>query len=66
MASAGNFGRTLFAGGSGWMVDSLEAQEWVEMLGGEWVVFFAITALMVVPSLIMLTWISRKFKHIFN
>ncbi|KAA0450048.1 MAG: AmpG family muropeptide MFS transporter, partial [Candidatus Thioglobus sp.] len=66
MASAGNFGRTLFAGGSGWMVDSLETQKWVSNFGGEWVVFFAITALMVVPSLIMLAWIGRKFKHIFN
>ncbi len=66
MASAGNFGRTLFAGGSGWMVDSLEAQNWVADFGGEWVVFFAITAVMVIPSLIMLAWISRRFKHIFN
>jgi PAT family beta-lactamase induction signal transducer AmpG len=66
MASAGNFGRTLFAGGSGWMVDSLETQDWVASLGGEWVVFFAITALMVIPSLIMLAWISRKFKYIFD
>ena len=65
MASAGNFGRTLFAGGSGWMVDSLEAQNWVSNFGGEWAVFFAITALMVVPSLIMLYWIGKKFRHIF-
>ncbi|WP_428087586.1 AmpG family muropeptide MFS transporter [Candidatus Thioglobus sp.] len=65
MASVGNFGRTLFAGGSGWMVDSLQAQNWVASFGGEWAVFFAITALMVIPSLIMLVWISRKFKDIF-
>jgi len=65
MASAGNFGRTLFAGGSGWMVDSLEAQNWVASFGGEWVVFFAVTALMVIPSLVMLYWISKRFKHIF-
>ncbi|CAC9437771.1 AmpG permease [uncultured Gammaproteobacteria bacterium] len=65
MASAGNFGRTLFAGGSGWMVDSLEMQEWAANFGGPWVVFFAITALMVIPSLIMLYWISRKFKGLF-
>ncbi len=65
MASAGNFGRTLFAGGSGWMVDSLEAQKWVGEFGGEWAVFFAITALMVIPSLIMLVWIGRKFKDLF-
>lgn len=65
MASVGNLGRALFAGSSGWMVDSLETQRWVTMFGGEWVVFFAITALMVIPSLIMLYWISRKFKGIF-
>ncbi|SFV88001.1 AmpG permease [hydrothermal vent metagenome] len=65
MASVGNFGRTLFAGGSGWMVDSLEAQKWVASFGGEWTVFFAITALMVIPSLIMLVWISKRFKEIF-
>jgi PAT family beta-lactamase induction signal transducer AmpG len=66
MASAGNFGRTLFAGGSGWMVDSLEAQNWVSSFGGEWVVFFAVTALMVIPSLVMLYWISKRFKYIFE
>ena len=65
MASAGNFGRTLFAGGSGWMVDSLEAQNWVASFGGEWAVFFAITALMVIPSLIMLYWIGKKFRYLF-
>ncbi len=57
MASAGNFGRTVFASSSGLLVDSL---------GGNWVVFFIITALMVVPSLIMLYWIGKKLKYLFE
>jgi len=65
MASAGNFGRTLFASSSGLLVDSLDGLDWVAFLGGDWVVFFVITALMVIPSLLMLYWISRKFKHLF-
>ncbi|CAJ2377398.1 MAG: MFS transporter [Gammaproteobacteria bacterium] len=56
MASLGNFGRTLFAGGSGWLVDSLD---------GDWVVFFVITALMVAPSLLMLYWIAKKLRGMF-
>lgn len=65
MASAGNFGRTLFASSSGLLVDSLDGFSWVENLGGDWAVFFAITALMVVPSLLMLWWISKRFKSLF-
>lgn len=56
MASAGNFGRTLFASSSGLLVDSLN---------GDWILFFVITALMVIPSLLMLSWIGRKFRHLF-
>lgn len=66
MASAGNFGRTLFASSSGLLVDSLDGLVWVENLGGDWVVFFAITALMVIPSLLLLLWIGQKFKAIFE
>ncbi len=65
MASAGNFGRTLFASSSGLLVDSLDGYSWVESLGGDWAVFFVITALMVIPSLLLLLWIGKKFKHIF-
>ncbi len=57
MASAGNFGRTIFASSSGLLVDSL---------AGDWIVFFIITALMVVPSLLMLWIISIKLKYLFN
>jgi MFS transporter, PAT family, beta-lactamase induction signal transducer AmpG len=50
LASLGNFSRTSLAAGSGLMVDAL---------GGDWAVFFVITALMVTPSLILLLWIRR-------
>ena len=45
MASLGNLGRTTLASFSGVMVDALN---------GNWAVFFIITALMVVPSLVLL------------
>ncbi len=56
MASASNFGRTLFASSSGLLVDTLD---------GNWIVFFIITALMVIPSLLMLSWIGNKFRDLF-
>ncbi len=57
MASLGNFGRTIFAGGSGLLVDSLD---------GDWELFFIITTLMVIPSLLMLRYISRNLRHLFE
>ena len=51
LASIGTAGRTLFASSSGMMVD------W---LNGNWIIFFIITALMVVPSLICLFLIRKK------
>ena len=45
LASIGTAGRTVMAGASGWVVDSL---------GGDWGVFFIITALMVIPALVLL------------
>ncbi|BBB22402.1 MFS transporter, PAT family, beta-lactamase induction signal transducer AmpG [Abyssogena phaseoliformis symbiont OG214] len=65
MSSMGNLGKILFASSSGLLVDSLEGRDWVIAFGGEWAVFFAITALMVIPSLAMLFWIGKKFKHLF-
>jgi PAT family beta-lactamase induction signal transducer AmpG len=65
MASVGNLGRTLFASSSGLIVDSLDKSTWVDALGGEWVVFFTITALMVLPSLAILYYISKRFKALF-
>ena len=54
LASIGTAGRTLMASSSGSLVDWLE---------GDWGIFFIITALMVLPSLILL-WIIRN--KIFN
>jgi PAT family beta-lactamase induction signal transducer AmpG len=53
MASLGNAGRTLLASFSGLMVDDM---------GGDWALFFLITALMVMPSLLLLLWIGRLLK----
>ena len=51
LASVGTAGRTLLASSSGAMVDGL---------GGNWGLFFVITALMVIPSLICLFLIKNK------
>ena len=51
LASIGTAGRTLFASSSGTLVD------W---LNGNWIIFFIITALMVIPSLICLLLIRKK------
>jgi PAT family beta-lactamase induction signal transducer AmpG len=51
MASLGNLGRTTLAAGSGAMVDALD---------GDWALFFVITTLMVLPSLIILLAIGKK------
>lgn len=51
LASIGTAGKTLLASSSGWMVDSLD---------GDWGVFFIITAVMVIPSLILLIILRRE------
>jgi PAT family beta-lactamase induction signal transducer AmpG len=51
LASLGNLGRTLLASNSGLLVD---------FLNGNWALFFAITAVMVLPSLILLWSIRHK------
>ena len=53
LASIGTAGRTLFASSSGALVD------W---LNGDWAIFFIITALMVIPSLICLLLIKKNLK----
>jgi PAT family beta-lactamase induction signal transducer AmpG len=53
LASVGTAGRTLLASSSGAMVDGL---------GGNWGLFFIITAVMVIPSLICLVLIKDKLK----
>jgi PAT family beta-lactamase induction signal transducer AmpG len=53
LASIGTAGRTLFASSSGALVD------W---LNGDWGLFFIITAIMVIPSLVCLLAIKNKLK----
>ncbi len=53
LASIGTAGRTMLASSSGSLVD------W---LNGDWGIFFIITALMVIPSLILLFFIKNKIK----
>jgi PAT family beta-lactamase induction signal transducer AmpG len=53
LASIGTAGRTLFASSSGTLVD------W---LNGDWAIFFIITAIMVIPSLLCLMAIKDKLK----
>ena len=53
LASIGTAGRTTLAASSGAMVD------W---LNGDWGIFFVITAIMVIPSLILLWFIRNKLK----
>ena len=52
-ASIGTAGRTTLAASSGALVD------W---LNGDWTIFFIITAIMVIPSLIFLYLIKDKLK----
>lgn len=54
LASLGNLGRTTLASFSGELVD---------LLGGNWTLFFVITALMVIPSLLLLLWVGKKLQR---
>ncbi|MCA1778932.1 MAG: MFS transporter [Xanthomonadaceae bacterium] len=51
LASIGNLGRTTLASSSGWMVDGLD---------GNWSLFFVLTAIAVIPSLVILAWLSPR------
>ena len=53
LASIGTLGRTTLAASSGELVD------W---LNGDWGIFFVITTVMVIPSLILLWFIRNKLK----
>lgn len=54
MASLGNLGRTTLAAFSGVLVDGLN---------GNWSVFFVITALMVIPALLLLSYLAKSIKN---
>lgn len=51
MSSVSNFGRTTLAAGSGAIVDFMD---------GDWVIFFVMTAVMVIPGLMVLLWIRQQ------
>jgi PAT family beta-lactamase induction signal transducer AmpG len=53
LASVGTLGRTLVSGASGFVVDAL---------GGNWALFFVITAVMVIPSLLLLIYVGRQLR----
>ena len=54
LAALGTLGRTVVSGASGFVVDAL---------GGNWPLFFVITALMVLPSLALLTWVGGLLRE---
>jgi MFS transporter, PAT family, beta-lactamase induction signal transducer AmpG len=54
LSAVATAGRTVFAGASGFIVDAL---------GGNWALFFVITALMVIPSLILLIYVGRLLRQ---
>ena len=53
LASIGTAGRTTLASSSGSLVD---------YLNGDWGIFFVLTAIMVIPSLLILLYIKNKIK----
>lgn len=54
LAALGTLGRTVVSGASGFVVDAL---------GGNWSLFFLITAVMVVPSLLVLIDVGRRLQR---
>ena len=54
MASLGNLGRTMVSSASGVVVDAM---------GGDWNLFFVLTALMVLPSLGILLYVSKLLRE---
>lgn len=55
MASLGTVGRTFIGSSSGFMVDALD---------GNWTLFFILTALMVIPGLLILYWIRDELNAV--
>lgn len=55
LASIGNAGRTVLASSGGWFVD------WT---GGNWPLFFVLTAVMVIPGLLLLVLIRKTLEQI--
>jgi PAT family beta-lactamase induction signal transducer AmpG len=55
MTSISNFGRTTLSAGSGALVDGLD---------GNWMLFFLLTTLAVIPGLILLVWLGKNLPAI--
>ena len=62
MASVATFGKNVFSSFSGFVVDKLEFLSNSENLHNHWAIFFIITTIMVIPSLIFLWIIKNKLK----
>ena len=62
MASLATFGKNVFSAFSGFVVDKLEFLSNSENLHNHWAIFFIITAVMVIPSLIFLWFIRNQLK----
>ena len=62
MASLATFGKNVFSAFSGFVVDKLEFLSNSENIHNHWAIFFIITAVMVIPSLIFLYMIRNKLK----
>ena len=60
MASLATFGKNVFSAFSGFVVDKLEFLNNPENLHNDWAIFFIITTIMVIPSLIFLWMIKDK------
>ncbi len=56
MASIGTLGRTFVASFSGVLID--------DVLGGDWVLFFLITVIMIIPALLLLMKIAKDIRRI--
>ncbi|MGL6176560.1 MAG: AmpG family muropeptide MFS transporter, partial [Vibrionaceae bacterium] len=65
-ASLGNLGRTTFSSFSGSLVDWLDASAFANMFPAinSWSVFFVITTLMVIPSLLMIWSLRGHFARL--
>ena len=58
MASLATFGKNIFSSFSGFVVDKLQFLNTPQNLHNDWAIFFIITSLMVIPSLVFL-WIIK-------
>jgi len=60
LASLATFGKNIFSSFSGFVVDKLQFLNTAQNLHNDWAIFFIITSLMVIPSLVFLWMIKDK------